>query len=65
MIPSIVKSLERIANEDDPLVFSLQEISYKPLISLLNITEVTKSHPELAGLRMFPSLSDEFISDNV
>ena len=64
MIPSIVKSLERIANEYDPLLLSLQEISYKPLISLLNITEVTHAHPELAGLRMSLLLLEALAGDN-
>ena len=51
ILPSIVSSLERIANDADPLRLVVQEISYKPFISFFNLTGVTDRNPELKGLR--------------
>ena len=53
ILPSIINSLERINNEQDPLQFVLQEVTYKPLISLFNVTEVDTRYPDLNGIRKF------------
>uniref|UniRef100_A0A0W0G0D6 Phosphoglycerate mutase-like protein n=1 Tax=Moniliophthora roreri TaxID=221103 RepID=A0A0W0G0D6_MONRR len=50
MIPSVVESLQSIADESDPLKFVHVAISYKPFISLFNMTGVAQAHPELAGI---------------
>ncbi|KAI5119300.1 hypothetical protein M0805_008215 [Coniferiporia weirii] len=55
ILPSIISSLERIANVADPLRLVVQEISYKPFISLFNITDVTERNPELQGLPTYAS----------
>lgn len=52
-LPSIIKSLERLSVPTDPLAFVLQQISYKPYISLFNITGLDASYPELHGLREY------------
>ena len=53
ILPSIINSLERINNEQDPLQFVLQEVTYKPFISLFNVTEVDTRYPDLNGIRKF------------
>jgi hypothetical protein len=50
IIPSVIGALDRIANASDPLKFASLSISYKPFISLFNMTGMVQSHPELAGL---------------
>ncbi|KAI0767321.1 phosphoglycerate mutase-like protein [Fomes fomentarius] len=50
ILPSIFTSLKRIANETDPLKLVLNEISYKPFISLFNVTQATAANPEIAGI---------------
>jgi len=54
-LPSIIKSLERLSVATDPLAFVLQEISYKPYISLFNITGLDASYPDLHGLPNYGS----------
>lgn len=39
-----------MADSTDPLKLALNEISYKPFISLFNITQATTVHPEIAGI---------------
>ncbi|KAI8989090.1 phosphoglycerate mutase-like protein [Trametes punicea] len=50
VLPSIISSLNRIANASDPLKLALSEISYKPFISLFNVTEATFADPDIAGI---------------
>lgn len=50
ILPSIFTSLKRIANASDPLKLALNEISYKPFISLFNVTQATAANPEIAGI---------------
>lgn len=50
MLPSIFSALTRIVNETDPLKLAINGISYKPFISLFNLTEATKTNPEIAGI---------------
>lgn len=40
MLPSILTAMQRIANASDPLKFHYSAISYKPLLSLFNMTGV-------------------------
>lgn len=40
MLPSILTAMQRIANASDPLKFHYTAISYKPLLSLFNMTGV-------------------------
>lgn len=51
ILPSIISSLERISNVKDPLSLVIQEISYKPFISLFNLTGVDLRYPDLVGIR--------------
>ncbi|KAJ7165129.1 phosphoglycerate mutase-like protein [Mycena filopes] len=57
MLPSIFSALTRIANGTDPLKLALNGISYKPFISLFNLTEATKTNPEIAGIENYNSLA--------
>ncbi|KAJ8088244.1 hypothetical protein PM082_022316 [Marasmius tenuissimus] len=53
MIPSVTESLESIANASDPLKFVYMATSYKPFVSLFNMTGVAYAQPELAGFVNF------------
>ncbi|KIJ40192.1 hypothetical protein M422DRAFT_32415 [Sphaerobolus stellatus SS14] len=50
ILPSIFTSLTRIANSSDPLKLALNEISYKPFISLFNVTGASTVDPGIAGI---------------
>ncbi|CDO77406.1 hypothetical protein BN946_scf184857.g12 [Trametes cinnabarina] len=50
VLPSIFTSLTRIANSSDPLKLALSEVSYKPFISLFNVTDATTTDPGIAGI---------------
>ncbi|KAJ7121078.1 phosphoglycerate mutase-like protein [Mycena epipterygia] len=56
ILPSIFTSLTRIANQSDPLKLALNEISYKPFISLFNVTEAAASDPDIAGIVNYASV---------
>ncbi|KAI6011730.1 histidine phosphatase superfamily [Pisolithus marmoratus] len=51
----ILRSLERIAFDDDPLRILLIETSYQPFISLFHMLDVLSSRPDLAGIPNFAS----------
>lgn len=51
----ILRSLERIAFDDDPLRILLIETSYQPFISLFHMFDVLASRPDLAGIPDFAS----------
>ena len=50
ILPSIFTSLMRISDAEDPLKIALNEMSYKPFISLFNITQAAVANPLLAGI---------------
>ncbi|KAG7091478.1 hypothetical protein E1B28_010509 [Marasmius oreades] len=49
-IPSVVKNLNSIANDTDPLKFVYYATAYKPFLSLFNMTGVAQMNPDLAGI---------------
>ncbi|KAG6331021.1 hypothetical protein ID866_8066 [Astraeus odoratus] len=51
----ILRSLERIAFDDDPLRVLLIETSYQPFISLFKMMDVLNSRPDLAGIPNYAS----------
>ncbi|KAJ7727043.1 hypothetical protein B0H14DRAFT_2640984 [Mycena olivaceomarginata] len=53
----IGNALTRIANSTDPLKLAINSISYKPFISLFNLTEAAKANPEIAGIEHYNSLA--------
>ncbi|KZP15515.1 phosphoglycerate mutase-like protein [Athelia psychrophila] len=55
IMSTVLKALERIAYDGDPLQFMLLESSYQPLISILKMTGLTKDHPELEGIPDYAS----------
>ncbi|TDL22973.1 phosphoglycerate mutase-like protein [Rickenella mellea] len=55
ILPSITGALERIANPNDPLSLVLEEISYKPFLSLFNITGIHAKYPDLQGIPEYAS----------
>lgn len=55
LLHTILTSLERIAFNGDPLQFMLVETTYQPFISFFHQTGIIEEHPELAGIRMYPS----------
>ena len=61
IVPTIIQGMERIANDSDPLKFFYEAISYKPFISLFNMTELTEEHPELAGVGKYSIASFTFL----
>ncbi|KAK7691525.1 hypothetical protein QCA50_004924 [Cerrena zonata] len=54
-LSSVLKALQRIAFNDDPLQFMLIETTYQPFISFFHQTDVVKKHPELAAIPDFGS----------
>ena len=42
--------LNAMANSTNPLKFMLLGVSYKPFISIFNMTEATLVNPQLAGI---------------
>ncbi|KAL0946288.1 hypothetical protein HGRIS_012538 [Hohenbuehelia grisea] len=50
ILPSIFTSLQRIANQSDPLKLAVNQISYKPFISLFNVTGATAFNPDVSGI---------------
>ncbi|KAG5648396.1 hypothetical protein DXG03_004970 [Asterophora parasitica] len=50
IIPSILEAFEDILDEKSPIKFVYHAISYKPFISLFNITKAAEAAPELAGI---------------
>ncbi|CAE6427058.1 unnamed protein product [Rhizoctonia solani] len=50
IIPDIVSSLNAFANASQPLRFTYLSMSYKPFISLFNMTEVASKYPQLQGI---------------
>jgi len=55
ILSSILKSLERIAFNGDPLQFLLIESTYQPFISLLHMAELNKDREDLQGLPDYAS----------
>ncbi|TBU38917.1 phosphoglycerate mutase-like protein [Dichomitus squalens] len=54
-LSSILKALQRVAFNGDPLQLMVIETTYQPFISFFHQTEVVKSHPELAAIPDFGS----------
>ncbi|PIL29522.1 hypothetical protein GSI_08330 [Ganoderma sinense ZZ0214-1] len=54
-LSSMLKALERIAFNGDPLQFMVIETTYQPFISFFHQTDVIDSHPELAAIPDFGS----------
>ncbi|KAF8893679.1 histidine phosphatase superfamily [Gymnopilus junonius] len=50
ILPSILTSLSSISNTSNPLKFVVSAISYKPFISLFNMTSVSEMNPQLFGI---------------
>ncbi|QRV74830.1 histidine acid phosphatase-like protein [Ceratobasidium sp. AG-Ba] len=50
VLPDILSSLNAFPNASQPLRFTYLSLSYKPFISLFNMTGVAQSNPELAGI---------------
>ncbi len=48
---SMLKALERIAFNGDPLQFMVIQTTYQPFISFFHQTDAIESHPELAAIR--------------
>ncbi|KAG9312255.1 histidine phosphatase superfamily [Chiua virens] len=55
ILHSIIKSLERLAFNGDPLQFHMIETSYHPFISLFHMLELAKHNPELAAIPNYAS----------
>jgi len=58
ILPSILEGFNQIANSSNPLKILYQAISYKPFISLFNMTGAAQQEPAIAGIGVsVPSLS--------
>ncbi|KAJ6557217.1 histidine phosphatase superfamily [Mycena vulgaris] len=55
ILPQILSELASIANASDPLKLAYQSISYKPFLSLFNMTGAAEQNPELAGIVNYAS----------
>ncbi|KAG6837609.1 hypothetical protein H0H93_006130 [Arthromyces matolae] len=56
ILPSIVSGFQSIISSTDPIKFVYLAISYKPFISLFNMTKVVDVAPELAGIVNYASV---------
>ena len=54
ILPSIIKGFNEIADSASPLRVVYQAISYKPFISLFNMTGAAQMNPELVGIGKLP-----------
>lgn len=50
ILPSILDGLASIADANNPLKLVYQAVSYKPFISLFNLTGAAEMNPQLAGI---------------
>ncbi|KAF8967093.1 phosphoglycerate mutase-like protein [Flammula alnicola] len=50
ILPSILSGIGNITDSTSPLKFVLEAISYKPFISLFNMTGVDQMNPQLSGV---------------
>lgn len=50
ILPSILEGFKEIANASQPLKILYQAISYKPFISLFNMTGAAQQDPAIAGI---------------
>ncbi|KAJ3823681.1 histidine phosphatase superfamily [Lentinula raphanica] len=55
MLHTVLRALERVAFNDDPLQFMLIETGYQPFISLFHELEIVKENPELQAIPNFAS----------
>ena len=55
MLPSILTAMQRIVNASDPLKFHYSAISYKPLLSLFNMTGVVADGALPPALGKYPT----------
>lgn len=55
MLPSIMTGIQDIANSSNPVKFVFEGISYKPFISLFNMTDVAETYPQLQGIVNYAS----------
>jgi hypothetical protein len=55
ILHTVLRSLQRIAFNGDPLQFLLVETSYQPFISLFHMLDMIKENPELAGIPNYAS----------
>jgi hypothetical protein len=53
ILPSILDGLKSINDTSDPIKLVYQAISYKPFISLFNLTGVASANQELTGIGLF------------
>ncbi|KAH9925895.1 phosphoglycerate mutase-like protein [Epithele typhae] len=54
-LSSVLKALQRIAFNGDPLQLMIIETTYQPFISFFHQTEIVKTHPELKAMPDFGS----------
>ncbi|KAF5351368.1 hypothetical protein D9758_008059 [Tetrapyrgos nigripes] len=55
MLHNVLKALERVAFNDDPLQFMLVQTGYQPFISLFHEIDMVKDQPELKAIPDFSS----------
>lgn len=56
IIPSLISTLTTIANTSSGLKIALDEISYKPFISLFNVTDAALADPSIAGIVQYAAV---------
>ncbi|KAI0058242.1 phosphoglycerate mutase-like protein [Artomyces pyxidatus] len=56
VVPSLITGFTRIVNASDPLSFMVEELSYKPYLSLFNMTGVAAANSSLAGIVNYASV---------
>ena len=57
LLHTIIRSLERIAFNDNPLKLLVVETTYQPFISLFHQLDMFKNHPQFEGIRAFFKVS--------
>jgi len=59
LVPSFTEYIKRIVNSSDPLKFAYTASSYKPFVSLFNVTGVAHATNSLAGVGEYPLLGHQ------
>jgi len=53
LLPEIIWALGNMTEPSKKVKMSIQEIDYKPFISLFNVTNATVSDPDISGIRQY------------
>jgi prostatic aicd phosphatase len=53
LLPEVFWALGNMTKSSNRVKMNIQEVDYKPFISLFNVTNATLTNPEIAGIRQY------------